>query len=494
MRIVIDANIFFYQENDSVFAIKLNKLASILNVLNAKTLIYQMSSKQIKNDFNELRKKIASLKINTYQLVESFPNPDNNRFFLNLVGYPSNHDDYIDNALLYSVYKNAIDVVITENVRIKQKSELLGINERVLYINEALEIFGKNIFNKKVSSPPALKDQFVHNLNVNDPFFDSLKEDYEEFEEWFNKISLEGRRCWVYFNEIGSIGALLIYKFENEPIDTNPPLPAKKRLKISTFKVTHTGYKIGELFLKLSLEFSIKNNLAEIYLTSFTRPNDYLVNLIMEYGFCPMARNQRGEDIYIKELAVNKEKIRYFSPTEIAKKFYPIFYDGAEVKKFLIPIRPEYHQRLFPEYKVRQTILPEHLGEFIVEGNTIKKAHFINFKNQKISPGDILLFYRTVDRKEVTSLGITEKVFLNVKDQDDIMKNVGKRGVYEITKTIKKPKMVILFTWHLHLEKPLKLIDLKEMHIFPQSISLIPHEKYLMIKRKGGIDERFTVH
>lgn len=494
MRIVIDANIFFYKENDPVFAVKLNKLISFFDVLNTKILIYQKPSKQIEYDLNDLKKKMASLKINTYQLLESFPNPDNDRLFLNLVGCPLNHDDYIDNAILYSVYKDAIDFLITENVRIKQKSELLGMTERILCINDALKLFRKNNLNLKVTFPPALKEKFVHDLNVNDSFFDSLKEDYDEFEDWFNKISLEGRRCWVYFNEIGTIGALLIYKFENEPIDSNPPLPAKKRLKISTFKVTHTGYKIGELFLKLSLEFSINNNLAEIYLTSFTKPNDYLVNLIMEYGFDPVARNRRGEDIFIKELAVNKEKIRCFSPTEIAKKFYPIFYDGDKVKKFLVPIHPEYHKRLFPKYKARQTILPEHLGEFIVEGNTIKKAHFTKLKNQTISPGDILLFYRTFDQKEVTSLGITEKVFLNVNVQDEIMKNVGKRGVYEITETTQKSTMIILFTWHLHLAKPLKLIDLKEMHIFPQSISLIPHEKYLTIKHKGGIDERFTVH
>lgn len=39
------------------------------------------------------------------------------------------------------------------------------------------------------------------------------------------------------------------------------------------------------------------------------------------------------------------------------------------------------------------------------------------------------------------------------------------------------------------------LSDLKEMNIFaPQSMALISHEKYLKIKSKGGIDERFTVH
>jgi hypothetical protein len=71
----------------------------------------------------------------------------------------------------------------------------------------------------------------------------------------------------VYYREDDSIGALLIYKTENEPIDSKPPLPKKKRLKLSTFKVTHVGHKVGELFIKLSIDFAVKNNISEIYLT-----------------------------------------------------------------------------------------------------------------------------------------------------------------------------------------------------------------------------------
>jgi len=37
-----------------------------------------------------------------------------------------------------------------------------------------------------------------------------------------------------------------------------------------------------------------------------------------------------------------------------------------------------------------------------------------------------------------------------------------------------------------------ELRDLGSAH--PQSIMEIDHEKYLQIKKRGGIDERFTVH
>lgn len=498
MRILIDTNIFIYREDDHVLPGNLEKLLKILNVINVKILIHPKSIEELKRDLNEDRKKVALSKINTYPLLESTPEPDVDNNFLNLVGYPLNPNDYVDNAILYSVYKDAVDFLITEDKGLQKKSDRLGMKNRVLYIDEALEIFGKDIFDERVVHPPAIKEKSVHNLDTNDPFFESLKEDYGEFETWFKKISREGRKCWVYFKEGGSIGALLIYKFENEPIDSIPPFPAKRRLKISTLKVTHTGFKIGELFIKLSLEYSIKNNLVEIYLTHFTKPDDSLVGLITEYGFYHAAKNRRGEDIFIKELFADKEKIRSLPPIEISKKFYPTFYDGVGVNKFIIPIRPEYHQKLFTDYKERQTTLSEHLGEFIIEGNTIKKAYLSHSRNTKISQGDILLFYRSKYKQELTSLGVVENVFPALRDKDEIIKRVGKRtvySVYEIEGMAKKPTMVILFTWHFHLADPLKLSDMKEMNLFaPQSMALISHEKYLKIKSKGGIDERFTVH
>lgn len=502
MRILIDTNIFIYREDYHILPSNLIMLLQILNRSKIEILIHPKSIKDIKRDFNEDRKNVVLSKLNTYTLLESPPDQNKDPNFLNVVGYPSKPNDDVDNAILYSIYKDAVDFLITEDKGIHKKAIKLNLRERILSIDDALEIFEKDFSNETVSHPPALKEEVVYNLEINDPFFESLKEEYGEpvFEKWFKDISRKGRKCWVHFNEDHSIGALLIYKIENESIDDSvPSLPTKNRLKLSTFKVTQTGYKIGELFIKLSVKYALKKNLSEIYLTHFTKQDDNLVDLISEYGFNKVSVKSNGEDIYIKELLVDKKNLKSLPPTEISKKFYPNFYDGMRIKKFIVPIRPEFHERLFIDYKGRQTTLPEHVGKFITEGNTIKKAYLSNSRITKISSGDLLLFYRSGDKMELTSLGIVENVFPSLQDTDEILRHVGKRTVYsidEIKKMAEHPTIVILFTFHFYLTNPLKLVDLKKMGILKgvtQSITQISHEKYLQIKNRGGIDERFTI-
>ena len=500
MRILIDTNIIIYRENDHIVPAILQELLKSCSRLKFDILKHPKSVEELKKDTNEDRQKIALSKINTYSTLKSPPNPKTDHGFMAYVGQPTKSNDEVDNFLLYSVYRNAVDFLITEDKGIHKKAVVLNLKDRVLSIDEALSVFRKNINDDKVTNPPALKDDFVYNLNVNDPLFDSLKGEYDKskFESWFENIQREGRKCWVHIKDDGTIGALLIYKIENESIDDSiPTLPAKKRLKLATFKVSYVGNKIGELFIKLAVEFSIKNHIDELYLTHFTKEEDYLVDLITEYGFCKTATKRNGEDIYLKKLIAPKSKINKLSPIEISKKYYPSFYDGTKVNKFMVPIAPEFHQRLFTEYKSRQTTLLEHVGEFIVEGNAIKKAYICNCKIKNIPTGDILLFYRS-KTSEITSVGVVEETFYGLQSKEKIMKLVGKRTVYsidEIEEKAEKPTLVILFTLHFHFKKSIKLSDLKAMGIsHPQSISKIPHEKYILIKTKGGLNERFTVN
>jgi predicted nucleic acid-binding protein len=500
MRILIDTNIFISREDDHVLSNELQVLLKILNSKNIEILVHPKSIDEIKRDSNISRKNIVLSKLNTYPILEHSPDKSKDDNFLTAVGVPSKINDEIDNTILYSVYKDAVDFLITEDKGIHKKSIRLDISDRVLCVDEGINVFEKEVLKEDVVRPPALKEDAVHNLDLSDPIFNSLKKEYgdSEFTNWFRKSSREGRKCWVYYRTDGSIGALLIRKIENEAIKSIPPLTAKKRLKVATLKVTHVGNKIGELFVKLAIEYAIKNNIYEMYLTHFSNPdNDYLIDLITEYGFYKAAIKDDGEEIFVKELLVDKDKIISMRPLEISNMFYPSLYDGDEVNKFLVPIRPEYHRRLFTEYKDRQTSLIEHAGEFIVEGNTIKKAYLSNSRIRNLSPGDILLFYRTVDSR-ITSLGVIEKILYGLQDKDEIFRNVRKRTVYsieEIEKMAKKPTLVILFKWHFHLPNSLKLNDLKTIGVSaPQSIAQISDEKYLQIKMRGGIDERFTVN
>ena len=500
MRILLDTNIFIYREDNNVISKELQTLLQILNKLGTKILVHPKSIEELKKDSNETRKAIILSKIGAYPMLESPPDPSKDEEYNTKIKIKNEHD-IIDSIILYSVYKNAVDFLITEDKALHKKAYDVGIKDRVLLINDALHMFNKDVEISGLVSPPALKEDFVYNLDLNDPIFDKLKRDYPGFvERWFPKISREGRKCWVHYREDGTIGALLIYKIEDEAIEGMPPLPKKKRLKLSTFIVTNVGHKIGELFIKLSVDLCVKNGLNEMYLTHFTEENDRLVQLITEYGFQKVSTNSRGEEIYLKKLIPETDSIDNLSPIEIVSKYYPSFYDGPKIAKYIVPIRPSYHDRLFTDYLGRQTTLFEHAGEFIVEGNAIKKAYLTNSRIKTINQGDIIIFYRSKDKSELTSIGIVESVHTQLTDVDEIIKIVGKRTVYsrsEIEEISNKPTTIILFYHIGHFPNSISYSTLKEIGAIsgpPQSILQIDEGAYKEIIKRSGLDERFIIH
>jgi len=62
---------------------------------------------------------------------------------------------------------------------------------------------------------PLTKMRF-EKINLSDPFFDSLKDDYEEFEDWFKRKSeLE---AYVSHNDLGLIDGFLYLKVEKQAL------------------------------------------------------------------------------------------------------------------------------------------------------------------------------------------------------------------------------------------------------------------------------------
>jgi ribosomal protein L35AE/L33A len=281
-----------------------------------------------------------------------------------------------------------------------------------------------------------------------------------------------------------------------------PPLEKRTRLKISTLIVKHMGQKIGELFLKLAINHAIENNIDEVYLTHYIKPNDELVSLLDQYGFTKAARKNNGEDVFFKFLkpTVPNKELEDLPPTKLNRRYYPSFYDGPRVRKHIIPIRPEYHDRLFIEYRYRAPGLMEAAGELIVEGNTIKKAYICYARSKKLGEGDVLLFYRS--RNQVlTSVCSVDKVFHGVDSYEEVIKLVGKRTVYSRNELINLvshgPVMIILFFLHFELKNYIRLAKLQKARIIlraPQSVMEISDERYRQILKMGRLDERFTLH
>jgi predicted nucleic acid-binding protein len=502
MNVLIDTNIFISREDYKEVPSSLSSLLELFEKHLVKVYIHPLSKEDVKRDRDLQRMRISLSKMASYPELVAPPFGGADFGFINIVGVSKNTREAIDNELLYAVHKDAVNFLITNDKEILNKAQKVGLADRVLSIEEGLDFFGRQ-FVKYFSAPtPAIKQVPVYALDFSAPIFDGLKEEYPFFENWWKKISREGRMAWVFQWNEKNLGGILILNEENEPIDSIPPIAKRRRLKICTFKVTYQGQKLGELFLRLAIRHAIDNNLNEIYLTHYTKPEDELVNLLQQYGFSKIAHKNNGEDVYFKSFnqIIVKDEIENNPPVELNKKHYPAFYDGLRVKKHIIPIRPEYHDRLFLEYRSRIPSLFEQAGNLIIEGNTIKKAYICHSKTKKLKPGDILLFYRSKD-KELTSVCTAEKIFQEIEEYEEVIKLVGKRTVYSkddlLEILVQGPATIIIFLLHFELKRYISLRNLQEAGIVrraPQSVMEISNERYQQILRIGGLDERFTFH
>jgi len=496
MKILIDTNILIHIEDPKELSKPLQELLTIIRENGHKIFVHKASVDDISKDTEEKRKCITLSKLKGYPLLAA-SSPDS--AFLSLVGEGPKPNDVIDNQIIFSIYKNAADFLITEDRGLSAKAKKINLEDRVLSIEQALGYL-KELHKRISPTHTLLKKEMVHNIELNDPFFDELKADYPGFVRWFGNIAREGREAWVHYDN-GFLKALLILKEENEEVASEPPLPKAKRLKICTLKA-ESGSKIGELFLKLAFQYCISNKFDEVYLTHFRKPEDPLLFLIEQYGFKFVGRkplridenNTRYEEVWLKKFSPENLNL---NPLDFSKIYYPVYKDSDTVKKFVVPIQSGFHIRLFPDYqKNRQMFLNEYT-EINAPGNAIKKAYLCHSKIKKINPGDVLLFYRSGDQHRLTSLGIVESSTV-FKNTEDIVRAVGKRTVYsydEIKEMAKKPVLVVLFRHHFNLPKPLGLDTLRGLGIsHPQSIVEVDNAKYEKIKKEAGIDERFAFH
>ena len=498
IRVLLDTNIFISREDNRVIPEPLQKLLKTMNTLNVQVLLHPLSIEDIKRDTDTERRQVSLSKLDAYAHLDSPPNCSSDGDFLSVVGPPQKPNDLVDNELIYAVYKNAVHLLITEDAGIKRKASRLGIAERALGIRHAQAVFTEMLPNDGIGEPPLIHKCPLHNLNINDIFFDDLKLDYDDFESWFKRISREGRDCYTYFKDNDKIGALLIFKDEEESIDSVPPLPLSRRLKLCTLKVEETGFRLGELFIKLAVQYARNNDIPEIYLTHVSKkPSDELETLIANYGF-EVAGTKGREEVWLKKLAISRHDLSTVPPTDISI-IWPSFYDAPDVQKIVVPIQPVWHDRLFINFPYREPSLFEFF-DFIIEGNAIEKAYLGHPPLKNISPGSILLFYRSHDMGSLTALGVVKEAHFGLQDPREIIDIVRKRTVYreeEIDEIAKKPTTVILFTWNCYLDTPISLDELKKEKILkgaPQSMQTIPHQSYLKILKKGGVDERFTIH
>jgi len=265
-------------------------------------------------------------------------------------------NDASDNEILYVLHCDAVHALVTEDRGIHDKAKVRGLVDRVYTIQTA-EDWLRRLHEKQSIPLPNVEELELYSLTprLGDAFFDSLRDDYKDFDVWFRTKARDGRKAWVTRESDGELGAICIFAHQNhERITDNGRMLHGPALKLSTFKVGPAvrGRKIGELFLKAAFRYATANRLQEIFIHGDVDQHHFLFEMLEDFGFSLVGTHpgSNGRDaVYLKQHPVDAPPA-LLSPFEYLRRFFPHFRHDRSVGKFIIPIRSEYHQILFPDY------------------------------------------------------------------------------------------------------------------------------------------------
>lgn len=277
-------------------------------------------------------------------------------------------------------------------------------------------------------------------INLDDPFFDSLKADYPgtenstEFCTWFNKKAESDEEALVYENESG-IGAFLYIKKEKEVIQLvdAPDLPASDRMKLGTMKISdlHRGQRIGEGAIGLALWNWQRSKTNEIYVTVFPK-HETLINLLNRFGFIQAGTNANGEKVYIK----SRLSITYDNPYVSFPFVNPNFKEAG----YLI-FEDAYHDTMFPYSELRN--ISQKSAELSV-ANGLSKIYVSAAPRINYKIGDPVLIYRKYNgpgskmyKSCITSFCMISNI-IQVKEKgkvltsfDNLMTKIGNKSIFD---------------------------------------------------------------
>jgi len=490
MRFLLDTNILIPLE-DSKRPL-LPSLANFVRLANANghTLIYHPASEDdIQQDTNADRRDQTLGRLSQYTLLDARPACPWNEGV-------TNRNDAADNEILYALYLNAAHALVTEDQGIHSKAKARGLVHQVYTIQTAEDLL-KRLHDRVPVQLPNIEDVPLYSLtpHLNSAFFDSLRCGYPGFNRWFEGKAQEGRRAWVNWEREGALGGICIYARQDNETITDDLTLTGPALKLATFKVGETsrGRKIGELFLKAAFRYATNNHLENIFIHGDVDQHHFLFEMLEDFGFIHVGAHpgSDGRDaVYLKSHPL-APPTNIIPPFDYLCRYFPHFRHDAAVAKFIVPIKPEYHRILFPDYDSpadRQLALFRPTN---TAGNAIKMAYLCHAQTKTINPGDIVLFYRSGDERAITSIGVVES-YETLNGASEIVARVKRRTVYsmaDINLMAQKPTRVMLFRLVRHLTNPLSQTWLEQAHVLngpPQSVTKIKHEQFETVLTHGG--------
>lgn len=498
MQILIDTNILIHLEDNKVIDDQFAKFYQFAISNKCDIYYHPACLRDLKKDKDIERQSITLSKLNKYTQM---PDPAIvTSDFVEFVGQKKDNDE-IDNAQLFQVSKDYVDYFITEDRGIHLKAAKVNLSHKVLSIIDGLKILEEK-YTLIIPRHPLLQECSIREIEneLNDVFFDSLRESYSGFNNWFIKCAKENRYCYTLRVE-NKISAILIFHREKHTDHALPDIN-DDAIKMCTLKVAETvfGYRLGELFLNKMFDMCIKRKINHLYLTVFPH-HVQLIELLGKYGFVKyqfINKHNKEELRMIKSLIKDEYKQ---VPQAIAS--HPFYFDGDNINKFVIPIDPQFYNTLFKDGSFRMPSLFDdtEYGLNEIEGNTISKAYLCKSKRKSMKPGDLLFFYGSKNIKSIEPVGLLDEV-VYTKDIDSIKKLVKRKTVYsdvdlEQMANGKRDTTVLIFRLLYYLEKPIKFKTIKTLESYTnnfQTITTLTETDYINLKKNKYFDERFIIN
>lgn len=248
-------------------------------------------------------------------------------------------------------------------------------------------------------------------IDLQDSFFQSLREDYPGFDEWFRKKS--NQDAFVQYKDGKIIGFLYLKIEEHNVDDVTPNICANKILKVGTFKIEAHGTKMGEQFIKIIMDYASNEKVDVCYVTIYEKHNT-LIDLVQQFGFELYGTKGQGEhteNVYLKQMKKTTGDIN---------KDFPLV-DLNKGKKYLLSIYPKYHSVMFPD-----SILTTENKNIITDvsyTNSIHKIYVCSMGAvEDLKYGDVVVIYRTAEygrSAEYSAVATSICVVEDIKKQNE---------------------------------------------------------------------------
>lgn len=495
VSVLLDTNIFIKRESNDNVSFEINNLFKWFDKKHVKKYLHKNTIEELKTHKDEKVKNAMLTKVNSYDILPSFGAEKDDYFDYVISQYSQDGNSKIDNDLLLEVYNNNAGLLLTDDGAILKKAKDLFIRDKVVTSVELLEYFEKTYPKNIEYNMLAVQLKRFDEVDINSPFFDTLREDYEgkKFDDWFKKKGTE--KAYVFEDNEKELKGFLYLKIEDESenySDIQPILTPKRRLKVGTFKIESTGFRLGERFLKIIFENAVKWGVDEVYVTLFENKRKEVVALkkIMEqWGFEKHGyKKSNGELVLVKDM-------KRYKTIESPKYNYPILKEDRN--HYFLPIYAKYHTDLFPDNILKSEDM--HLYEDkLAHRYAIEKIYLTGAFNIMAKAGDVVLIYRMGEStyknysSVVTGMAIIQEIVktnnveecINICKDRSIFKESDIRAIYGKYPTVLKVLDYKPFAHKVTLNE-LRSNGILDKYSGPRPFTYITQEQFATIYKLG---------